>query len=163
VSTCTATIHDGYETVRCTLDEHAETEDHRRGFLGWDNAGHWYARRDFPDLYPSVGALLRDARETRGLTQQQVALSIGLVRSSVANIESGRQHLPLHNWVGICQVLGMDPADVITNAIHGGKPIASPLPFRGDKRTAQLRRRLEAAQADIVALLGALPATPDQP
>jgi transcriptional regulator with XRE-family HTH domain len=150
---CTATIHDGHETVRCVLGGHDDTEDHRHGFLGWDNAGTWYARRDFPDLYPAVGAVLREARKARGLTQQQVAASVNLTRSSIANIESGRQHLPLHSWVGICQVLGVDPAGVISRAVQGAGPLAEPLPSRGDRQTAQLCRRLEAAQAAIAALI----------
>lgn len=155
--TCPSTIHDGHGEVRCALDPHGEDQDHRRGFLAWDAAGHWYARRDFLDLYPTIGALLRDAREARGLTQQQVASSIGLTRSSIANVERGTQHLPLHSWVGMCQIRGLDPADVISRALQGAGPQAEPLPPQPDKRTAQLRRRLEAAHRDLGALLNTLP------
>ena len=153
---CPSEISDGHGTVRCALQPHPETEDHRHGFLAWDNNGHWYAQRDFPDLYPTIGALLRDLRDQRGLTQQQIAKTVGLTRSSIANIERGTQHLTLHNWVGICQILGADPADVITRALQGVGPLAEPLPSRGDRKTAVFRRRLEGAQKEIAALLAVL-------
>jgi len=154
--TCTSTINDGHATVQCALPPHNDDEDHRHGFLAWDTKGNWYARRDFPDLYPTIGAQLRDLRDQNGLTQQQVANTIGLTRSSIANIERGTQHLPLHNWVAICQTLGANPADVIARALQGVGPLAEPLPSRGDKRTATLRRRLEATQKDIGDLLATL-------
>lgn len=134
-----------------------EADASRRIECGWDNDGNWYAKREFPDLYPAIGAQLRDAREARGLNQQQVANSIGRSRSSVANIERGTQHLPLHNWVGHCQILGLDPADVISKALQGVGPMADPLPAQADKRTAALRRHLEAAHKDIGTLLADLP------
>jgi DNA-binding XRE family transcriptional regulator len=153
---CPSQINDGHGTVQCALQPHSPDEDHRHGFLAWDDSGHWYARRDFPNLYPTIGAQLRDLRDQCGLTQQQIAKTIGLTRSSIANIERGTQHLPLHNWVAICQTLGADPADVITRALQGVGPLAEPVPGKGDKRTAQLRRRLERAQTEIASLLAAL-------
>lgn len=158
--TCTSEISDGHGTVRCALEPHDDNQDHRHGFLAWDRNGNWYARRDFPDLYPVIGARLRDLRDQRGLTQQQVASTIGLTRASIANIERGTQHLSLHNWVAICQTLGADPADVITGALQGVGPVAEPLPAQGDRKAATLRRRLERAQREIAALLNSLPAQP---
>jgi len=154
--TCQATIHDGHETVRCALKPLESGTDHRRGYLAWDHAGNWYACREFPDLYPTVGALLREHRERRGLTQSQVAQSVNLSRASVANVEAGRQNIPLHNWVALCQALGADPADIISRALQAVSPGVEPLPAQGDKRTADLRRHLEAAQKDIGALLNTL-------
>ncbi|MFJ9633743.1 helix-turn-helix domain-containing protein [Streptomyces sp. NPDC101175] len=156
---CTSQINDGHGEVQCALAPHPEDEDHRRGFLAWDNHGRWYARRDFPDLYPAIGAQLRDLRDRRGLTQQQVSKTVGLTRSSIANIERGTQHLPLHNWVAICQTLGADPADVITRALQGVGPLAEPLPDRGDRKSATFRRRLERAQKEITSLLDTLEAS----
>jgi transcriptional regulator with XRE-family HTH domain len=42
-----------------------------------------------------VGLRLQRARKERGLTQQELARRIGLPRPSYANIESGRQRVPL--------------------------------------------------------------------
>lgn len=153
---CTSEISDGLETVRCALRPHPDDEEHRHGFLAWDHKGRWYSCREFPDLYPAVGAQLRDLRDRRGLVQEQVAKTVGLTRSSIANIERGTQRLPLHAWVAICQTLGADPADVITRALQGVGPLAEPLPSRGDRKAATFRRRLERAQAEITSLLNAL-------
>jgi transcriptional regulator with XRE-family HTH domain len=42
-----------------------------------------------------VGLRLQRARKKRGITQQELAKRIGLPRPSYANIESGRQRVPL--------------------------------------------------------------------
>ncbi len=42
-----------------------------------------------------VGLRLQRARKDRGLTQEELARRIGLPRPSYANIESGRQRIPL--------------------------------------------------------------------
>jgi transcriptional regulator with XRE-family HTH domain len=42
-----------------------------------------------------VGLRLQRARKERGLTQDELAKRIGLPRPSYANIESGRQRIPL--------------------------------------------------------------------
>jgi UDP-N-acetylglucosamine 1-carboxyvinyltransferase len=42
-----------------------------------------------------VGALVRDARRHRGLTQQQLAERLGTSQSAVARIEQGGQNLTL--------------------------------------------------------------------
>lgn len=154
---CLATVHDGHEEVRCALEPHPAGTDHRRGFLAWDDQGRWWSCREFPDLYPTIGTLLRDTREQRGLTQHQIADTLNLTRSSIANIEGGRQRLPLHTWVAMCQTLGADPADVISRAIQAVGPGVEPLPAGGDKRAAELRRHLEAASGIIARLLADLP------
>lgn len=154
---CASTIHDGHEEVRCALEPHPEGTDHRRGFLAWDDQGRWWSCREFPDLYPTIGVLIREYRERRGLTQHQVADALNLTRSSIANIEAGRQRLPLHTWVAMCQTLGADPADVISRAIQAVGPGVAPLAAGPDKRTADLRRHLEAANGTITRLLADLP------
>jgi transcriptional regulator with XRE-family HTH domain len=42
-----------------------------------------------------VGVRLQRARKERGITQRELAKRIGLPRPSYANIESGRQRIPL--------------------------------------------------------------------
>ena len=159
-ATCPSTIHDGHETVRCALGPHDDTTDHRRGYLAWDNQGRWWAQRDIPDLYPAIGALLRDARQRRGLNQLEVAASVNLTRGSIANIEAGRQRIQLHTWVAMCQLLGADPADVISRALQATGPDMQPISSQDDKQAAQLRRQLRAAHRDIGRLLDTLtPAT----
>ena len=59
------------------------------------------------DFYQSIGARIRIAREVRGLTQGQLGKAIGLTRTSIINIEQGRQGLPLHGFVRLADYLGV--------------------------------------------------------
>ena len=47
-------------------------------------------------LYAEFGRLLREHRTKARLSQQVVADRVGLSRTSITNIEIGRQHIPLH-------------------------------------------------------------------
>ena len=45
------------------------------------------------------------AREIAGLTQSQIGKACHLTRTSIINIERGRQGVPLHTFVRLCAVL----------------------------------------------------------
>jgi transcriptional regulator with XRE-family HTH domain len=59
-------------------------------------------------LYRLVGERVRDAREGLKLTQEDLARSIGVARTSITNVEKGRQKLPLHQLHRIALVLRVD-------------------------------------------------------
>jgi transcriptional regulator with XRE-family HTH domain len=60
------------------------------------------------ELYSRFGQLLRQHRERLGMSQAAVAQAIGLSRASVANIETGRQHIPLHHLYRLARALKVD-------------------------------------------------------
>lgn len=60
-------------------------------------------------LYREVGRRVRQARKNHGLTQAQLASSVALSRTSITNIEKGRQKLLLHTLSDIAFVLGVEP------------------------------------------------------
>ncbi|MCX4973185.1 helix-turn-helix domain-containing protein [Streptomyces sp. NBC_00620] len=64
-------------------------------------------------FYASVGDRIRGARSASRLTQAQLAASLGLARSSIANIESGRQRLPLHIFALIAETLNIKIAELL--------------------------------------------------
>lgn len=64
-------------------------------------------------LLRTVGVRIRVARDAAGLTQQQVADSIGMVRSSVANLEAGRQDMNITRLSMVAAVLKLDLTDLI--------------------------------------------------
>src|SRR5438045_4615671 len=68
---------------------------------------------DQTTLYRHIGAAIRRHREARGMTQAQLASAIGLLRTSIVNLEAGRQRVPLHTLYPICAVLGIEAADVL--------------------------------------------------
>lgn len=63
-------------------------------------------------FYREFGARVRQARGDQ-LTQEALARRVGLSRASVANIERGRQRVPLHMLYLLGQALGVDPASLI--------------------------------------------------
>lgn len=56
-------------------------------------------------LYGEIGARIRSARKQRGWSQVDLADAVGLTRSSIANIEAGRQRAPAHIVVLIAHTL----------------------------------------------------------
>lgn len=64
-------------------------------------------------VYPEFGALLRQARESAGLTQAQLAGRVSLTRTSITNIESGAQRVPLHLLYDLAGALRVDAASLL--------------------------------------------------
>lgn len=56
-------------------------------------------------LYQLLGENIRKYRIERGLTQEQLANSISLKRTSIVNMERGRQNPPLHLLFDIADAL----------------------------------------------------------
>lgn len=85
-------------------------------------------------LYRVLGERLRNLREkhggTRGrLTQAELALQVGLERTSITNIEKGTQKVPLHVLFRLCEVLRV--------------PVAELLPTVGEVHRARAEQLLE--------------------
>lgn len=59
-------------------------------------------------FYEQVGVLLKSARQSAGLTQEQLADGLGLTRASVANLEAGRQRVPVHTLLAAADVVGVE-------------------------------------------------------
>ena len=68
---------------------------------------------DADEFYKRVGEVIRQARGGRKLAQSQLAEAIGLTRTSISNIESGRQKLLLHTFCDIADNLHLAPADLL--------------------------------------------------
>jgi transcriptional regulator with XRE-family HTH domain len=64
-------------------------------------------------LYEAIGSGIRAARTARKLTQTDLAATVGLTRTSVVNIEKGRQKLLLHTLYAFAAALGMEPVDLL--------------------------------------------------
>jgi transcriptional regulator with XRE-family HTH domain len=65
------------------------------------------------DLYEEFGNELRAARGISGLTQEQLAGQVGLTRTSITNIEAGRQQVSLHQLYQLAAAVGKRPADLL--------------------------------------------------
>ena len=58
------------------------------------------------DLYRHLGRQIRILRDTAEIKQEDLATRVGLSRASIANIEAGKQAVPLHLLLAIARSLG---------------------------------------------------------
>ena len=64
-------------------------------------------------LYREIGLRIAHARGRAGTTQQHLANAVGLTRTSVANIEAGRQRVMVHQLVAMASALGVRVCNII--------------------------------------------------
>lgn len=64
-------------------------------------------------FFNRLGFELRTRRTDKGLTQETVAKMVGLKRTSIVNIEAGRQKPPLMVLVGIARTLGTSASEIL--------------------------------------------------
>lgn len=64
-------------------------------------------------FYAEFGAKLKKARERADLTQKELAERVDLPRTSVTNIEQGRQRIALHQLVQFAAALGIEPLELL--------------------------------------------------
>lgn len=80
---------------------------------------------EFP--YPQLGTLVSKRRTERGETQKELAGKIGISRASLANIESGRQRLLVHQLFGLAAALEVQIVELLPrlnkNNIQNDLPI----------------------------------------
>jgi transcriptional regulator with XRE-family HTH domain len=68
---------------------------------------------DAPNLYRELGALIRRRRRGLDLTQAQLAARLRISRGALANIETGRQNILLHQLYRFAAALGMNVHDLL--------------------------------------------------
>lgn len=75
------------------------------------------------DLQQSVARHIRKTRTASGMQQQTLAEAVGVTRTSISNIENGRQALTLEMFYKISQVMKEDPGSFLTEALGGDKGV----------------------------------------
>jgi transcriptional regulator with XRE-family HTH domain len=102
-----------------------------------------YKSRMQPEfIYKAIGERVKARRRTLGWTQEQLAPRLGMSRASLANIETGRQTVLVHQLYRFAEALEMSPADLLP--MPQGAAVAStatelPLP---DDLNPQQRRQI---------------------
>ena len=89
-------------------------------------------------FYQMFGSRLRALREKRQVTQEELGRRVDLSRTSIVNIEKGRQRILLHQIVDIAGALDARPAELLPKQAEGQKDTV----LRDD--VAQLIESLEA-------------------
>lgn len=69
---------------------------------------------DPADFYKALGARIRELRGTK-ISQEDVAKSSRLSRTSIVNIEAGRQRLLVHNLFQIANALCVRPTALLAS------------------------------------------------
>jgi transcriptional regulator with XRE-family HTH domain len=69
--------------------------------------------REQIEFYQQLGANVRARRKKLGLSQDALAQLVGLTRTSLTNIENGRQHPPLHTFCEIIEQLKVGASDLL--------------------------------------------------
>lgn len=68
-------------------------------------------------IYRTIGAYVRDARTEAARTQDDLAAALGITRSSIANLEAGRQRIPIHMLVLLANELGVKVSRLLPDSI----------------------------------------------
>lgn len=68
---------------------------------------------DLENFYAGLGQRIREERIRHGLTQKDLADKVDLTRTSVTNIELGRQKLLVHTLIEIAEALDLDPGTLL--------------------------------------------------
>lgn len=67
------------------------------------------AQAGLDELYVALGKLVQTARKQANLTQDDLARRVGLTRTSITNIERGRQKIQIHTLYALAEALGVGP------------------------------------------------------
>lgn len=80
---------------------------------------------NWTSLYLTIGQNVREIRHLRHMNQGRLASLIGLNRTSITNLEKGRQRVPLDTLFDIAVVLQIP----LSRLLPTDKVPESPLPF----------------------------------
>jgi transcriptional regulator with XRE-family HTH domain len=71
----------------------------------------------YTEEWESLLKILRDLREKRGWTQEQLAQKLGRPQSMVAKIEAGDRKLDVCQFIDYLRILEADPVEVMQRLI----------------------------------------------
>lgn len=69
-------------------------------------------------LYQRIGARIKQQRVQNNLTQSDLATTASMLRTSITNIETGRQKTPLHVLYKLCLILDIDIRSLLPPAVE---------------------------------------------
>jgi DNA-binding XRE family transcriptional regulator len=75
-------------------------------------------------FYQKVGENIRMLRKSLKITQDDLAFLLDYSRVAINNIEAGKQRLPMHLIVSMCNVLNCQLSDLIPYYKHTDKQVS---------------------------------------
>jgi len=97
---------------------------------------------DVDQVYAVLGHRIRELRHDKGLTQIDLAHALGLSRTSIANIEVGRQRILMHQLLQLADVFHTSPQNLL---IALGDPHIDP--DTGERLPSETLAWIEKARA----------------
>src|SRR5687767_8012321 len=82
-------------------------------------------------LYRLIGERVKKFRRGK-LTQEQLADLVSVARSSITNLENGRQRVPLHQIMRVASALGCELRDLMPTMAEMGLSQSGAEAFRDD-------------------------------
>ncbi len=76
-------------------------------------------------IYLKVGQKIREIRTVKRISQEELSRSVGLTRTSIVNIEHGRQKIMLHTLYAVADALGITVAQLLPSADQADEQILS--------------------------------------
>jgi transcriptional regulator with XRE-family HTH domain len=101
-------------------------------------------------VYRSIGAVLRSRRRQLNWSQEKLAQQVRLSRATLANIETGRQRILVHQLYTFASALGMKPEELLPR-LQASAPATdwTHLPIPDDlkpQQKEQIARLIESAE-----------------
>lgn len=104
---------------------------------------------DQATFYQTVGRRIRQARKDRKMTQEDLGAAVSLTRTSITNIERGRQKLLLHTLASIAETLRIAPASLLPeNDATTESELESALENRPEPEREWIRNVLTSARKE---------------
>jgi transcriptional regulator with XRE-family HTH domain len=99
-------------------------------------------------FYVELGKRIRQARQQKRLTQQALADAIELTRTSVTNIECGRQPVMTHHLVRIARAVGVPVDSLLPSPIEPPSEINARLSGLGQDKREWVSRVIRSTSTD---------------
>ena len=97
-------------------------------------------------IYKQIGALIKARRKKLdNMKQKNLASDLGISRGSLANIETGRQNILVHQLYNFAKALRLSPVDLL--------PLSTNEDIRVERTELPLPKNLKARQKQQVARL----------
>lgn len=104
-------------------------------------------------VYVEFGHKLKSARQAKKITQGVLADRVGLSRTSVTNIECGRQQVSLIQFLALAKAVGREPAELLPSLPSTG---SEALDKNLEKAVKKQKLRTDEATLVMKALLKAM-------
>ena len=99
---------------------------------------------EIQDFYRKLGGRIRQCREQadHSMTQEELGRRVNLSRTSIVNIEKGRQHLAVHQIYLFADALKVGPNDLLPTMLQDDSWVAEKLSANVDKEIVEWATKL---------------------